>query len=119
MKHAFDDHALTRLLGPDPVRQRRVYALFVDTGTRTLTSMRAALDGADLVSLGVAAHRLKSAALLVGAPALGALAAQLEAAAAADEGNGSAIAPMLSELEEEVTHALDWVRARLQALAEH
>ena len=117
MKHAFDDHALTRLVGPDPVRQRRVYALFVDTGTRTLTSMRAALDGADLVSLGVAAHRLKSAALLVGAPALGALAAQLEAAA--EEGNGSAIAPMLSALEAEVTHALDWVRARLHALGEH
>ncbi len=116
MTHAFDDDALTRLVGRDAVRERRIYALFMDTGGQSLTSMRAALDGADLAALGVAAHRLKSAALLVGAPALGALAAQIEAAA--NEGSGRTIAPMLCAVEAEAARALDWVRARLQALAE-
>lgn len=117
MQHAFDEHALERLVGPDPDRQRNIYALFVDTSTQGLMAMRAALEDANLAALGVAAHRLKSGARLVGAPTLGALAAQIEVAA--DRGEGGTIAPLLVDVEVEAARTLAWVRARLDALVAH
>lgn len=117
MQHAFDEYALERLVGPDPDRQRSIYALFVDTSTEGLVTMRAALEDANLAALGVAAHRLKSAARLVGAPPLGALAAQIEAAA--DRGDGRTIEPLLVEVELEAARTLAWVRGRLDVLAAH
>jgi HPt (histidine-containing phosphotransfer) domain-containing protein len=69
---------LSSRVGNDPAKIAKYSARFVATARDTMTEMQAALAAGDLPGLGSLGHRLKSAALTVGAMDFGELCKELE-----------------------------------------
>ncbi len=95
-----DWEALMDSIDGDAAFARDLADAFIDTGTRELALIAAALGRGDAAALRLAAHALKGASANLRAPAAAAAAAQLEAAAAS--GHSTRLAALAATLTAEV-----------------
>ena len=77
---AFDDQALARLVGDDPVLLADFRQRFVLSALNTIDEMRRAASQSDMAALSELAHRLKSSARATGAVALAVCCERIEGA---------------------------------------
>ncbi len=100
----FDPAALRGLFGTDPARLAALLDSFAEGVRRDSGAVLAALAAGELGAAAAAAHRLKGAARLAGAPRLAELLAELEAAAA--DGEAPVAARAAARLEEVAARTL-------------
>ncbi len=86
-----DVSVLESLVGNDPLVVRELLEDFVESQARSMVELRAAVVTGDLVGVGAAAHKMKSAARSIGALHLGDLTAELESASKRFDGAGVAV----------------------------
>ncbi len=82
----WDAHALSELVGDDPVMHKRLYEKFLLNANKQVAAIGVALAGARYDVAADVAHVLKSAARSVGALELGELCEQLETSGCDDDG---------------------------------
>ena len=87
-RSCYDPAALARFVGDDPVAIAEALALFREVGAGWLESFAEARRGGDAQRIGELAHRMKSSAAMIGAEALRAACAELEARARAHPAAG-------------------------------
>ncbi|MGA1676888.1 MAG: ATP-binding protein [Pseudomonadales bacterium] len=106
-----DDGALARALAShDEAVLRNLYAEFAAVCSATVRELQVELSAGRLPAMGMAAHRLKSSARLVGAAALADLSGELESAAIT--GNVQAVVAYAHQLYLECERVLVWIRER-------
>jgi HPt (histidine-containing phosphotransfer) domain-containing protein len=106
-----DGDALARALGSDDEAVlRNLYAEFAAVCSSTVREMQRELAAGRLPAMGMAAHRLKASARLVGAATLADLSDVLESAAMT--GNVQAVVAYAHQLYLEAERVLDWIRER-------
>lgn len=108
---AVDGDALARALASDDETVlRNLYAEFAAVCSGTVREMQSELAAGRLPAMGMAAHRLKSSARLVGAATLADLSEVLESSAMT--GNVQAVVAYAHQLYLEAERVLDWIRER-------
>lgn len=106
-----DADALAHALGSnDEAVLRNLYAEFAAVCSSTVREMQSELAAGRLPAMGMAAHRLKASARLVGAASLADLSDVLESAAMS--GNVQAVVAYAHQLYLEAERVLDWIRER-------
>ena len=106
-----DADALAHALGSDDEAVlRNLYAEFAAVCSATVREMQSELAAGRLPTMGMAAHRLKASARLVGAASLADLSDVLESAAMS--GNVQAVVAYAHQLYLEAERVLDWIRER-------
>jgi two-component system, sensor histidine kinase and response regulator len=103
----FDDQALARLVGDDPVLLADFRQRFLLSALNTIDEMRRAASQGDMVALADLAHRLKSSARATGAVALAVCCERIERA------GPQCAAPQMHALMAEMEDALADVMTRL------
>ena len=58
---------LANIIGPDPVKQKRISLKFIESAQKSLTEIEAALTSENLITLGAIGHKIMAAARSVGA----------------------------------------------------
>ncbi len=106
-----DWEALMDSIDGDAAFARDLADAFIDTGTRELALIAAALGSGDAAALRLAAHALKGASANLRAPAAAAAAAQLEAAAAS--GHSTRLAALAATLTAEVNRMSAYLQSRV------
>jgi CheY-like chemotaxis protein len=106
-----DWEALLDSLDGDAAFARDLADAFIDTATRELALIAAALGSGDAAALRHSAHALKGASANLRAPAAAAAAAQLEAAAGS--GQSANLAALAATLGAEVTRMSAYLRSRV------
>jgi len=105
-----DVSVLEGLVGDDPELIRKLLQDFRDSAAKITLELRAACAASQTTVVVAAAHKLRSAALAVGALALGALCAAMEEEAKA--GDSDAIGVLLPRFETEMTAVEQYLEAR-------
>lgn len=111
---ALDVSVLTALVGHDPATLADFLQTFEQSARLTGAHLLAAGTDADMAQVQAQAHKLKSAALSVGALKLGALCAQLEAAGMAAQ--SAEVALLLPRFEAELAAVNGFLAERLSNL---
>jgi two-component system, sensor histidine kinase and response regulator len=110
-----DWSAFMKSMDGDQDLARELVDLFIESGDETLAAILNALGANDFVAVGEQAHSLKGASANLRATAAAQAAARLEAAAKA--GDAPQIDSAASELKNEVTRTIDYLRSKVAASA--
>jgi HPt (histidine-containing phosphotransfer) domain-containing protein len=105
-----DLEAARRLAAGDEALRAEVAAMFVESSRRHQAELRDAVQATDCAAIEAIAHALKGSAAVVGATALQAVAAQLEALSR--DGDADRLAALAGELDREVRRAADFLAAQ-------
>ncbi len=105
-----DLNILIELIGEDPADLQAILASFRVTADRIGKNLHRGMAVGSLSEVHASAHTLKSAAYSIGATRLGKLCAEVEATA--ESGASAPLAPLCSQLEQELQAVLQYLQSR-------